>query len=55
MGAVRGDDARLDCSLLDVVDAVSDMVSLLDAGRFLLMRCSSCGSMASRLIFSQPF
>lgn len=55
MGAVRGDDARLDCSLLDVVDAVSDMVSLLDAGLFLLMRCSSCGSMASRLIFSQPF
>lgn len=55
MGAVRGDDARLEWSLLDVVEAVSEMVSLLDAGLFLLSLSSTCGSMASRLMFSQPF
>lgn len=54
-GAVSGEEARLDCTLLDVVDAVSEIVSLDDAGRFLLMRCSSCGSMVSMLMFSQPF
>lgn len=45
----------LDCIRLEVVDAVSEMVSMLDAGRFLLMRSSICGSMASKLMFSQPF
>jgi hypothetical protein len=57
MGAVRGEEPSplLECSLLEVVDAVSEMVSLLDAGLFLLIRSSICGSMASRLMFSQPF
>ena len=58
MGAVRGEEASpllLDCSRLEVVDAVSEMVSLLDAGRFLCNLSSTCASMASRLMSSQPF
>ena len=58
MGAVRGDEARpplLDCSRLEVVEAVSEIVSLLEAGLFLCSRSSTCASMTSRLIFSQPF
>jgi len=55
IGAVRGDEARLECMMLEVVEAVSETVSLLDAGLFLIRPLSSCGSMASRLIFSHPF
>jgi hypothetical protein len=45
-----------DCSRLEVVEAESDMVSLLDAGLFLLFkRSSTCGSMASKLRFCHPF
>lgn len=42
-GAVRGEEPNplLECSRLDVVEAVSDIVSLLDAGRFLLIRSST--------------
>lgn len=56
-GSVIGDEARplLECSRLEVVEAVSEMVSLLDAGRFLLIRSSTRGSMASRLKFCHPF
>lgn len=53
-----GDEARplLECSRLEVVEAVSEMVSLLlEAGLFLLRRSLTCGSMASRLKFSHPF
>lgn len=52
-----GDEARpwLECSRLEVVEAVSEAVSMLDAGRFLLIRSSTRGSMASRLRFCQPF
>jgi len=57
MGAVSGEEGRalLEYTLLDVVDAVSEMVSLLEAGLFLRKRSSTCGSIASRLMFSQPF
>lgn len=60
MGAVSGEEPGpplLERRAVDVVDAVSDIVSLLDAGRFLidLERSSTCGSIASRLICSQPF
>lgn len=34
---------------------MSEIVSLLEAGRFLRNCSSTCGSMASRLMFSQPF
>ena len=52
-----GDEARplLECSRLEVVEAVSEMVSLLEAGLFLLIRSSIRGSMASRLKFCHPF
>lgn len=41
MGAVRGDEPKplLECRRLDVVDAVSEMVSTLLAGLFFFMRC----------------
>lgn len=58
MGAVSGEEPRplLEGTLLEVVDAVSEMVSLLlDAGLFLRIRSSIWGSMTSRLMFSQPF
>lgn len=57
IGAVSGEEAKpiLEWLRLDVVEAVSDIVSLLEAGLFLLIRSSTCGSMASRLMFSQPF
>lgn len=57
IGAVSGDEPRplLERSLLEVDEAVSDMVSLLEDGRFLCICCSTCGSMMSRLMFSQPF
>jgi len=43
----------LECNLLETVDAVSEMVSLLDAGLFLL--CSSTrASITSRLMSCQP-
>jgi hypothetical protein len=45
----------LECSRLDVVEAVSEMVSLLEAGRFLLNRSLTWGSMASRLKSCHPF
>jgi len=57
IGPVRGEEPKplLECRRLDVVDAVSDMVSTLLAGLFFLIRSSTCGSIASRLMFSQPF
>ena len=56
-GSVMGDEARplLECSRLEVVEAVSEMVSLLEAGLFLLIRSSIRGSMASKLKFCHPF
>jgi hypothetical protein len=57
MGSVRGEDANpaLEWNRLEVVEAESDMVSLLDAGLFLLSLSSTCGSMISKLRFCQPF
>jgi hypothetical protein len=54
---VRGDETSplLECSRLEVVDAVSEMVSLLEAGLFLCNLSSTCASMTSKLMFSQPF
>lgn len=57
MGSVMGEEARplLECWRLEVVEAVSEMVSLLEAGLFLRRRSWTCGSMASMLRFSHPF
>jgi hypothetical protein len=57
IGAVRGEELKplLECRRLDVVDAVSEIVSTLLAVLFFFMRSSTWGSMASRLMFSQPF
>jgi hypothetical protein len=57
MGSVSGEDAKpaLEWNRLEVVEAESDMVSLLEAGLFLLSRSSTCGSMMSKLRFCQPF
>lgn len=57
MGAVRGEELTplLECRRLEVVEALSEMVSLLDAGRLRRSRSSTCGSMTSRLMCSQPF
>jgi hypothetical protein len=52
-----GDELKplLECSLLETVEAVSEIVSLLDAGLFFRIRSSTCASMRSRLISCQPF
>lgn len=57
IGAVSGEESKplLECKRLDVVDAVSEIVSTLLAVLFFFMRSSTWGSMASRLKFSQPF
>ena len=57
IGAVNGDELSplLECSRLEVVEAASDVVSLLEAGLFLLSVSSTLGSIASKLMFSQPF
>lgn len=57
IGAVSGDESMplLECRRLEVVDAVSEIVSTLLAVLFFFRRSSTCGSMASKLMFSQPF
>jgi hypothetical protein len=57
IGPVSGEELKplLECKRLDVVDAVSEIVSTLLAVLFFFMRSSTWGSMASRLMFSQPF
>lgn len=57
IGPVSGEELKplLECKRLDVVDAVSEIVSTLLAVLFFFMRSSTWGSIASRLKFSQPF
>jgi len=57
IGPVSGEELKplLECKRLDVIDAVSEIVSILLAVLFFFMRSSTWGSMASRLMFSHPF